>query len=111
MIIGAIHIFSGLLLLGFENFSALPSTAAYDVYTFVFGSLTASFAFLIWRGKKTGWAGTITISIFVIAADMLAVLDLPTVPGIPKGPAFAEIAYSVIIIVYLLQEKVRKGFQ
>jgi len=110
VLIGAIHIFSGVLLLAFENFSALPATAAYDIYTIVFGLLTLVFAVYIWQGKKAGWIGTILVSIFVIAADSLTVLDLPSVPGIPKFPAAAEIAYSVIVIAYLLQPHIRKKF-
>jgi hypothetical protein len=110
VLIGAIHIFSGALLLVFENFSALPPTSAYDIYTIVFGSLTLVFAVYIWRGKKIGWIGTILVSLFVIAADSLTVLDLPSVPGIPKFPAATEIAYSLIVIVYLLQPHVRKKF-
>jgi hypothetical protein len=110
LLIGAIHIGSGTLLLAYENFAALPVTAAYDIYTLVFGVLVAVFAVFIWQGKKAGWTGTILASFFVIAADSLALLDLPTVPGIPKGPAFAEIAYSLIVIYYLLQAGVRKKY-
>ena len=52
IIIGAIHAFFGLLLLGFENLSFLPATAAYDVYTFFFGLLALVFGVFIWQGKK-----------------------------------------------------------
>ena len=76
----------------------------------VFGSLTLVFAVFIWRGKKAGWIGTILVSLFVIVADSLTVLDLPSIPGIPKFPAATEIAYSIIVIVYLLQPHVRKKF-
>jgi uncharacterized membrane protein (DUF2068 family) len=110
LLIGGIHIFSGALLLVFENFSALSATAAYDVYTIFFGLLTLIFAVFIWRGKKAGWIGTIAVCIFVIAADSLTVLDLPSVPGIPKLPAATEIAYSLIVIVYLLRPNIRKKF-
>jgi hypothetical protein len=110
LLIGVIHIFSGALLLAYENFAALPAIVAYDVYTLVFGLLVAVFAVLIWQGKKAGWMGTIAASFFVIAADSLALLDLPTIPGIPKEPAVAEIFYSVIVIAYLLQPHVRKKF-
>ncbi len=110
LLIGAIHIGSGALLLAYGNFSALPITAAYDIYTLVFGLLVVVFSVLIWQGKWAGWVGTVVVSLFVIVADSLALLDLPTVPGIPKGPAFAEIAYSVIILYYLLQSGVRKKY-
>jgi hypothetical protein len=111
ILIGAIHIFSGALLLALENFSALPAVAAYDIYTIIFGLLTLVFAIYIWQGKKIGWAGTIVVSVFVSIADALTLLNLPSIPGIPKGPAYTEIAYSVIIIAYLLQEKVRTKFE
>jgi hypothetical protein len=110
LLIGAIHIFSGILLLAYENFGALLATAAYDVYTLVFGLLTAVFAVLIWQGKKAGWIATIVLSLFVIAVDSLTLLNLPTVPGIPKEPAAAEIIYSTIVVAYLLQPHVRKKF-
>jgi hypothetical protein len=101
LLIGVIHIVSGAVLFAFENFSALPTTAAYDVYTFVYGLLILVFAIYLWKGKKAGWIGTIAVSAFVIAADALTLLNLPSVPGIPKAPAFAEIAYSVIVVAYL----------
>jgi len=69
LIIGAIHVFFGLLLLAYENLSFLPATAVYDVYTFVFGLLVLVFAVFIWQGKKVGWIGTVAVSLFVIAAD------------------------------------------
>jgi hypothetical protein len=102
LIIGVIHVFSGALLFAYENFTQLPATAAYDIYTLVYGLLVLIFAVYFWRGKWIGWVGTVAVSAFVIAADMLTLLDLPTVPGIPKGPATAEIIYSVIVIGYLL---------
>ncbi len=110
LLIGAIHLFSGLLLLAYEPFAALPATAAYDIYTFVFGLLVVVFAFGIWRGREWGWAGTILVSVFVVIADSSTLLDLPLVPGTPKGPALAEIVYSVILVAYLLRGKVRKNF-
>lgn len=103
LLIGAIHIFSGLLLFVFEDFSALPITAVYDVYTFVYGLLVAVFAVFFWRSRRTGWVGTVGVSLFVIIADSLRLLDLPTIPGIPKAPAFAEIGYSVVVVGYLLK--------
>jgi hypothetical protein len=105
LLIGIIHIISGAVLFAFENFSALPVTAAYDIYTFVYGLLILVFAVYLWKGKKAGWIGTIAVSLFVIAADALTLLDLLSVPGIPKAPAFAEIAYSVVVVAYLMQRK------
>ena len=110
LIIGAIHAFFGLLLLAYEDLSFLPATAVYDVYTFVFGLLALVFAVFIWQGKKVGWIGTIAVSLFVIAADSLTLLDLPSIPGIPKFAGFTEIAYSVLVVGYLLQTKTRRNY-
>jgi hypothetical protein len=84
LIIGAIHAFFGLLLLAYENLSFLPATTIYDVYTFAFGLLALVFVVFIWQGKKVGWIGTVAVSLFMIAADSLTLLDLPSIPGIPS---------------------------
>jgi hypothetical protein len=110
LIIGAIHFFFGLLLLAFENFSFLQTTAAYDVYTFVFGLLALVFAVFIWQGKKAGWVGIVAVYLFVIAADSLTLLDLPSIPGIPKFPAITEIAYSLFVVFYLLRSGIRRKY-
>jgi hypothetical protein len=75
LLIGSIHIFSGALLFSFENFSALPIAAAYDIYTLSYGLIVLFFAILLWRSKKPGWIGTIAVSLFVIVADTLTLLD------------------------------------
>ena len=108
LIIGTIHSFFGLLLLANENLSFLPTTAVYDVYTFVFGLFALVFAVLIWQRKKAGWIGTVAISLFVIIADSLTLLNLPSIPGIPKFAGFTEITYSILIVSYLLQTKIRR---
>ena len=110
LIIGAIHAFFGLLLLAFENLSFIQATVAYDVYTFVFGLLALVFAVFIWQGKKAGWVGTVAVSLFVIVADSLTLLDLPSIPGIPKFPAITEIAYSLLVVFYLLQSGIRRKY-
>jgi hypothetical protein len=110
LLIGVVHVVSGALLLAYEDFSNLPATAAYDIYTLTYGALVLVFAVYFWRGKLVGWVGTVAVSAFVIAADALTILDLPSIPGIPKGPAIAEIAYSVIVIGYLIQPSVRAKF-
>ena len=110
LLIGIVHVVSGIMLLGAEFAAGGVVNAAYDVYTFVFGLLVFVFAVFIWQGKKVGWVGTIAISLFVIVADSLTLLDLPSIPGIPKLPAYTEIAYSVILVCYLLTGKVRKKF-
>ncbi len=110
LLIGAIHAFFGALLFAGENLSGLPATAAYDIYTFVFGALTLVFAVLIWQGKKSGWVGMVAVSLFVIAGDSLVVLNLPSVPGIPKFPAYTEIPYSILVVYYLSLKHVRAKF-
>jgi hypothetical protein len=110
LLIGAIHVFFGLMLLVFENLSFTQTTVVYDVYTIVFGLLTVVFAIFIWQGKKAGWGGTISVSLFVIVADSLTLLDLPSIPGIPKFAGFGEITYSVLIIVYLFTRQIREKY-
>lgn len=61
LLIGVIHVFFGALLLAFEDFSVFPATAAYDVYTLVYGLLVLVFAVLLWQGKKAGWIGTVAV--------------------------------------------------
>jgi hypothetical protein len=109
LLIGAIHVFFGLLLLTFEP-SLMQKTVVYDVYTVVFGLLSLFFAIFIWQGKKAGWIGTIAVLLFVIVADALAVLDLPSITGIPKSAALIEIAYSLVVVLYLLQTDVMKKY-
>jgi hypothetical protein len=102
LLIGSIHVFFGVLLFTYENITLLQATIIYDVYTVVFGLLSVLFAVFIWKGKKVGWIGTIAVSVFVIAADSLTLLDLPSIPGIPKFAGGTEISYSIIIVAYLL---------
>jgi hypothetical protein len=107
MLIGAIHVFFGLFLLAFEP-TLLKATVAYDFYTVAFGALILVFAMFIWQGKMAGWVGTVAVSLFVIVVDSLAVLNLPTIPGVPAFPAYTEIPYSILIVTYLSTDKVRK---
>ena len=72
------------------------------------GCLMLVFAIYLWRGKKAGWIGTIAVSVFVIAADTLTLLNQPSIPGIPKAPAIAEITYSTIVLGYLLKRQTGK---
>jgi len=110
LLIGGIHVFFGALLLTFEDLNFIQATVTYDVYTIVFGILAAVFALFIWNDKKTGRVGTIAVLVFVSVADTLTLLDLPSIPGMPKAPALAEIAYSLIIILYLSKKSIRKKF-
>ena len=109
LLIGDIHALLGGLLIAFGA-SILQATEAYNVYTLIFGLLVMVFAVFIWQGKKAGWIGTIAVSLFVIAADALTVLNLPSIPGIPKSAALTEIAYSLVVVLYLLQDNVRKKY-
>jgi len=109
LFIGTIHVLIGALLLVFGA-SILQATAAYSVYTLVFGLLVMVFAVFIWQGKKSGWIGTIAVSLFVTVADALTVTNLPSIPGIPKFAAPTEIGYSIVVMIYLSVPYVRKKF-
>lgn len=109
LFIGVIHFLFGLLLLAYES-SITQTTVAYDVYTLVFATLVIVFAIYIWEGKSTGWIGTVAVSLFVIAADSLVVLNLPSIPGIPKFAAPTEIVYSLTVLFYLFQKNIRKKY-
>ncbi len=110
LIIGGIHVFFGLLLLAYENLLFIQTSIIYDFYTIIFSALTIVFAMFIWNGKKLGWVGTVAIAMFVIVADSLTLLDLPSIPGIPKFAGFGEITYSVLVLGYLLQVGVRRKY-
>jgi hypothetical protein len=58
ILIGIIHIISGLLLLVSEISLGSHVSIIYDVYTTVYGVLTLIFGLMIWQGKTLGWAGT-----------------------------------------------------
>lgn len=111
LLIGAVHVFFGSWLLTASTsivpFSVMESSTIYSVYTVMFGFAAAILAYGIWLQKSWGSLGTIALSLFVITADSLTVLNLPSIPGIPKFAAGTEVFYSLIIIVYLLQTKVR----
>ena len=98
----------GLLLLAanqpFLNLAS-ESTTIYSVYTTVFGIATAIFALGIWNQTNFGFIGTIATSIFVAVVDSLTLLNVPSIPGIPKSAAGPEILYSIAIIVFLLKKK------
>lgn len=109
LLIGTIHLMIGLGLLGIKIVNNQGSLS-YDIYTIAFGSLILVFAVYIWRGKKAGWIGTLAALLFVIVADSLTVLNLPSIPGIPSFAAPTEIAYSIIVIAYLSLPRVRRKF-
>ena len=113
-IVGIIHVFFGFALLSgsfsVASYSLMPMV--YTVYTLVYGLLTLFFTYLIWAGKRSGWIGTVAVSLFVILVDTLAVLDLSNVLGIPapKVAAIGEIPFSILVLVYLLQYHVRSKY-
>ncbi len=102
--------FFGLLLLSSELAAKTQVSIPYDIYTLVFGLLVFVFAVFVWRQKKLGWAGMVGVSLFVIVADGLVLLGLPSIPGIPWTAALTEIAYSVLVVGYLFLGHVRKKF-
>ena len=95
-LIGAIHVFFGLWLL-----SGTAMDYIYRIYTTVFGLTTLFFSFGLWIRKSWGWFGTVSTLLFVAIADTLTLLNLPSISGIPKFAAAAEIVYSVIVLLYL----------
>jgi hypothetical protein len=111
LLVGVIHVFFGLWLLiagslADSAFSA-QSPLVYSVYTLVFGLLTLVFAVGIWLRTSWGWIGTFAVSLFVIVADALTLVNLPSIPGIPPSAAGVEIIYSLLVLLYLSQTHVR----
>lgn len=113
-LIGTIHVFSGLWLLAAslsaEFVISAQSPVVYSVYTLIFGLLTLVFASGIWLEKRWGWIGTIAVSIFVVVADALTLAGLPSIPSIPRSVAVAEIVYSLIVMLYSFQPRVRMKY-
>jgi len=111
LLVGVIHVFFGLWLLvaGSLADSAISAQSAlvYSVYTLVFGLATLVFTVGIWLSTRWGWMGTFAVSLFVIAADALTLLNLPSIPGIPPSAAGVEIIYSLLVVLYLSQTHVR----
>lgn len=102
---GTIHAIIGA---GFAIFGI--GAIAYNIYTFLYGVFNLIFLYGLWTGKKTGWTGTILVSIFVIIIDICTTLDIQIIPGVPKSAALGEIVISLAILVYLLQPKIRQLF-
>ena len=111
-IVGLIHMFFGAAMLSgiFSVSSYLGTPIIYSVYTLVYGCLTFFFTYLVWTTKRLGWIGTVAVSFFVILADTLTVFNLFNVLGIPKLAAIGEIPFSIVIILYLLQDHVRSKY-
>ena len=83
----------------------------YNVYTLLYGIFNVVFAYGLWAGKKSGWLGTIVMSIFVIVVDISAVLGISLIAGVPRAAALGEIMYSLFVMVYLYQPKIIKLFK
>ncbi len=118
VLVGFIHIVFGFWLLssptavpfaGILGASAGPDV--YSVYTVVFGLLTLGLAIPLWLQKPWSWVGTVAVLAFVTLADSLTLLDLPSIPGIPKAAGFGEITYSIIVILYLSQKNIRTAYK
>jgi hypothetical protein len=115
ILVGAIHVFFGFWLLSASGTVPFVGSSTgsdiYIIYTIVFSLLTLIFAGLVWLEKQSGWVGTAAVAVFVIIADSLTLLNLPSVPRIPKFAGFGEISYSILVIAYLLQAHVRAKYK
>jgi hypothetical protein len=118
VLVGFIHVVFGFWLLltpRAEPFALFDngyfSSDIYSIYTIVFGLLTLVFTVGLWLEKRWGWGGTVTVLVFVIVADSLTLLNLPSVPGIPKFAGFGEITYSVLVTLYLFQKHLRTKYR
>jgi len=112
-IVGFVHVFFGLALIsGNLHFGSYSTALIYSVYTFVYGFLAVFFSYLLWKEKRTGWIGTVSILIFVIVVDALAVYNLSNILNVP-APNFAaigEIPFSILILAYLFQDHIRSKY-
>jgi len=108
-IIGSIHVVFGIWLLFATNDSAFLGFTLchiYSWYTLLYGVSILVFSVGLWLKKNWGWYGTLAVSFFVIVADLLRILDLPSVPGIPKLAGVGEIPYSIVVVAYLMQSHI-----
>jgi hypothetical protein len=116
-LVGFIHVVFGFWLLStplvmpFGGSTSASGPDVYSLYTIAFSFLTLIFATLLWFGKRWGWIGTVTVGLFVIVADSLTLLDLPSIPEIPKFAGFGEISYSVLVILFLMQTHIRSKYK
>jgi hypothetical protein len=113
-IVGLIHFIFGLVMIteyySVTTFSTL--SMVYSIYTLVYALLTKFFTYLLWMGKRFGWIGTVAVSLFIIIVDTLAVFDLVNILSIPVPimAAIGEIPFSILVLVYLLQNHVRAKY-
>ena len=117
LFVGFLHLIFGVWMLSaqatpFTNIVGSTNRPdAYSIYTITFSLLTILFAIPLWIQKRWGWIGTIAVALFVIIVDSLTLLDLPSIPGIPKFAGFGEITYSVGLSLYLLQSRIRAKYK
>jgi hypothetical protein len=116
LLVGFIHVVFGFWLMSaqitpFAGIITSSSPDIYSIYTVVFAVLTLGFAVPLWMEKRWGWIGTVAILLFVVAADSLTLLNLRSVPGIPKFAGYGEITYGVLVVLYLFQGHVRAKYK
>jgi uncharacterized membrane protein (DUF2068 family) len=109
LLVGFVHAGFWFWLLAYSSLET--SAGVYSLYTVAFGVLTLIFAVGLWMEKPWGWVGTVAVALFVIAADSLTLLNLPSVPGIPTLAGAGEIPYSIIVVGYLMQTHIRKKYK
>jgi uncharacterized membrane protein (DUF2068 family) len=102
---GTVHTTIGIFLI----FTA-SGELVYNIYTLLYGILNLILGYGLWSGKKLGYLGTISVSLFIIVVDISTVLGVSLIAGVPKAAAFGEIMYSLFVISYLFQPKVIRLF-
>ena len=114
-LIGLIHAAFGFWLLASSTSRVAGITSfgpyIYSIYTVIFGFLTLFLAVGLWQRKRWSWIGTTAVLTFVIFADSLTLLNLPSIPGIPKFAGYGEISYSILIILYLMQTHIKNAYK
>ena len=110
---GIFHTFYGVAsLLGEYIPFATSSTELliYNYYTLAYGILTVFFIYLFWKGKRSGWIGTVAVALFVTIVYTLILFEFLYVPGIAKTAAIVGIPFNVLVLVYLLQNHIRSKY-
>jgi hypothetical protein len=118
VLVGVIHVFFGFWLFSgpriqpFALFSGdFFANDVYATYTILFAVFTLVFSYGLWMQRRWGWLGTAAILLFVTVADSLTLLDLPSIPGIPKAAGYGEITYSILVLLYISQAHIRAQYK
>ena len=82
----------------------------YTAFTRSFLACFQWFSLLGFGSKCDGGGLEPALFWFLLSLDSLTLLDLPSVPGIPKFAGYGEITYSVIVLSYLLQSHIRAKY-